>query len=149
MNFPVGGVVSKGEVPFDLAGVSQGLFEKKFNGYLVLSVRGELVEEGALFFREGELVACIVECLAIERTLKGNESLEFFFNQTKGSGFYQCVELTRSQVDLIMAFDEKLLVNKIALKELPKLIPSTFSSRFERPTGKQDALFAYGLGELK
>jgi len=149
MNFPVGGVVSKGEAPFDLASVSQELFEKKFNGYLILSVRGELVEEGALFFREGEIVACIVECLAIERTLKGNESLEFFFNQTKGSGFYQCVELTRSQVDLIMAFDEKLLINKIALKELPKLIPSVFSPRFERPTGKQDALFAYGLGELK
>lgn len=149
MNFPVGSVASKGEVPYDVSFFANQFFDKKFNGYLIQSVRGSLVEEGVLFFRDGEICACIVECLAMERTVKGNEALDFFFNQTRGQGFYQCIELTRSQVDLVTAFDELLLVNKIVLKELPKSIPSSFSTKFERATGKIDALEAYGLSELK
>ncbi|MFA5931337.1 MAG: hypothetical protein WC821_03415 [archaeon] len=149
MNFPVGSVASKGEVPYDLVFLANQLFEKNFNGYLIQSVRGSLIEEGVLFFREGEICACMAECLAMDRTVKGNEALELFFNQTRGMGFYQCIELTRSQVDLVTAFDEKLLVNKIVLKELPKSIPSSFSNKFEREIGKIDVLQAYGLSELK
>lgn len=149
MNFPVGNVEGKGIVPFDFSVKAQDLFIKSFTGYLVLSVRGHFVEEGAVFFREGVIVACIAECLAAKRTLKGNESLEFFFNQTKGKGFFHLVSLTRSQVDLVTAFDEKLLVNKIDLKELPKMIPSVFSVKFEKPISEKSALEAYGLSELK
>lgn len=149
MNFPVGEVAGKGAVPFDFAGKAQELLSKSFNGYLVLSVRGNFVEEGAIFFKGGEITACIVECLAAERTLKGNDALEFFFNQTKGRGFFHLVSLTRSQVDLVTAFDEKLLVNKIDLKELPKMLPSVFSVKFEKQIGERSALEAYGLGELK
>ncbi|MFA5125463.1 MAG: hypothetical protein WC462_00485 [archaeon] len=149
MNFPVGSVVSKGDVPFDLVSLAEQLSVKRFNGYIIQSVRKNLVEEGVLFFREGQICACIVECLALQRVVKGNEALEFFCNQTKGNGFYQCVELTRSQVDLVTAFDEKLLTNKIVLKELPRMIPSAFSPKFERPEDKVSALDNYGLGELR
>lgn len=149
MNFPVGSVSSKGVVPFDFSLKAGELSSKSFTGYLVLSVRGHFIEEGAIFFRDGIIVACVVECLAAERTLKGNEALEFFFNQTVGKGFFHLVELTRSQVDLVTAFDEKLLVNKIDLKELPKMIPSVFSVKFEKPISEKSALDAYGLSELK
>ncbi len=149
LNFPVGEVNSKGTVPFDFLLKAQDFLSKSFNGYLVLSVKGHFVEEGAIFFKGGEITACIVECLAAERTLKGNEALEFFFNQTKGRGFFHIVSLTRSQVDLVTAFDEKLLVNKIDLKELPKILPSVFSVKFEKPISEKSALEAYGLSELK
>jgi len=149
VNFPVGSVVSKSDVPFDLISLAEQLSNKRFNGYIIQSVRKNLVEEGVLFFREGQICACIVECLALQRVVKGNEALDFFCNQTKGNGFYQCVELTRSQVDLVTAFDEKLLTNKIVLKELPRMIPSAFSPKFERPEGKVNALDSYGLGELR
>lgn len=149
LNFPVGGVDAKGTVPFDFVVKAQELAAKSFTGYLVLSVREHFVEEGAIFFRDGVIVACTVECLAAERTLKGTEALEFFFNQTKGKGFFHLVSLTRSQVDLVTAFDEKLLVNKIDLKELPKMIPSVFSVKFEKPISEKSALEAYGLSELK
>ena len=149
MNFPVGTVAFKGEVPLDLVGVSQKLFNKKFNGYLILTVRGHFIEEGVLFFRDGEVTGAIAECLAIESTVKGSEALDYFFNQTKGNGFYQCIELTRSQVDLITAFDEKLLAPKIVLKDLPKMIPNAFLPKFERMDEKKSALDTYGLGELK
>ena len=149
MNFPVGEVAGKGNVPFDLTLKAQEVLSKSFNGYLVLSVRGHFIEEGAIFFKGGEIIACIVECLAAERTLKGNEALEFFFNQTKGRGFFHLVSLTRSQVDLVTAFDEKLLVNKIDLKELPKMLPSVFSVKFEKQINEKNVLDSYGLSELK
>ncbi len=149
MNFPVGEVVDKGKVPFDFVQKVQDLLSKSFNGYLVLSVRGHFVEEGAIFFKGGEIIACAVECLAAERTLKGNEALEFFYNQIKGRGFFHLISLTRSQVDLVTAFDEKLLVNKIDLKELPKTLPLAFSVKFEKNIGEKSALDTYGLSELK
>ncbi len=149
MNFPVGNVVLKGDSPFDFSSAALKLSEKKFNGYVILTVKGNFIEEGAIFFREGEIVACMVECLVAEKSLKGNESLEYFFNQTRGLGYYHCVELTRSQVDLVTAFDEKLLVSKIDLKGLPRMIPFAFSPKFEGSEQKTDALETYGLGELK
>ena len=149
MNFPVGSVLFKGDTPFDLVSTYQKLFDKKFNGYLILTVKGHFIEEGVLFFREGEINGAVVECLAIGSTFKGTEALDYFFNQTKGLGYYQCVELTRSQVDLITAFDEKLLASKIVLKDLPKMIPIAFLPKFERTNDKKSALDAYGLGELK
>ena len=130
MNFPVGEVRGKGVNPIDFVSKAEELSSKAFNGYLILSVKGNLVEEGIIFFKGGVIIGCIVECLAVEKTIKGNGALEFFFNQTQGKGFFHLVELTRSQVDLITAFDEKLLVNKIDLKELPKSIPSVFSIKF-------------------
>jgi len=149
LNFPVGSVAEKGSVPFEFVSKAQDALSKSFNGYLILSIRGHFVEEGAIFFKGGEITACIVECLSVDRTLKGNEALEFFFNQTKGRGFYHLIELTRSQVDLVTAFDEKLLVNKIDLKELPKTLPLVFSVKFERGINEKSALEAYGLSELK
>lgn len=149
LNFPVGEVRGKGVTPIDFVSKAEELSSKAFNGYLILSVKGNFVEEGIIFFKGGVIIGCIVECLAVEKTIKGNDALEFFFNQTKGKGFFHLVELTRSQVDLITAFDEKLLVNKIDLKELPKSIPSVFSIKFEKPLDSKSPLDAYGLSELK
>ncbi len=149
MNFPIGEVVSKGDVPFDFASKAVELSQNRFSGYIILTVRGHFIEEGVVFFREGELVSCIVECLALEQTLKGDKAMEFFLNQTKGLGFFHCIMLTRSQIDLINAFDEKLLLaNKIDLKDLPRMIPSAFSPKFYRLPTEKSALEAYGLGEL-
>lgn len=138
----------KGDVPLDIVSVSQKLLDKKFNGYLILTIRGHFIEEGVLFFRDGEIAGAIVECLALENTIKGPEAVSYFLNETKGVGFYHCIELTRSQVDLITAFDEKLLAPKIVLKDLPKMIPNAFLPKFERAGEKKSALETYGLGEL-
>jgi hypothetical protein len=148
LNFPVGSVLFKGSVPFDLVSVSQKLSDQKFSGYLILTIRGHFIEEGVLFFREGEISGAIVECLALQSTIKGTEAISYFLNETKGVGFYHCVELTKSQVDLITAFDEKLLAPKIVLKDLPKMIPNAFLPKFERAGEKKSALETYGLGEL-
>ena len=150
MNFPVGVVSIKGSLPKDLVDLVTQLNQRLLNGYIVLSIKAHYIEEGALLFKEGEMVASFVECMALGKSLKGREAFDAFLSQTKTNGFFQVVELTRSQVDLVTAFDEKLLLgSKIALKDLPKLIPNSFVSRFERSEKERSLLDAYGLGELK
>ena len=150
MNFPVGKVISKAYLPVDLELVISELAKIKFNGYLIQTVKGECIEEGVLFFRDGVLNACFVECLSAKQTFKGNEAFSYFLNQTKGNGFFQTISLNRSQVDLVTAFDEKLLFkNKIALKELPKLIPVKFEDKFNVLSESSNVLDKYGLSGLR
>lgn len=150
MNFPVGEVIARGVAPFDLVTRVEELQSQEFNGYIVLAVKGDLIEEGILFFKEGKVLACIVECLAAGKTLKGSSALEYFGNQVKGNGFFQVVSLTKSQVDLVFAFDEQLLLQpKIDLKDLPRFIPSAFLPRFSRPKEEKSVLEYHGLGGIK
>jgi hypothetical protein len=150
MNFPVGEVVSKAYLPIDIKKVFEELENIKFNGYIIQSVKGKALEEGVLFFRDGKLSSCVVECLACEKEVKGDEAFSFFLNQTRGEGFFQTIKLSRTQVDLVSAFDEKILIrNKINLKDLPKLIPNSFEDKFDIQEDKEDILNKYGLNVLK
>ncbi len=150
MNFPVGDIIARAPLPIDILTVSNELKKISFNGYIVMSVKGSCFEEGVLFFRDGDFCAGIVECLFLEKVFKGDSALEYILNQTIGNGFFQTVQLSRSQVDLITAFDEKLLfLNKINLKELPKLIPSTFKDNFVLQDESINVLEKYGLNSLK
>ena len=149
MNFPVGAIVGRGEIPTDFIALASDLLEKKFNGYIIQSVKGKVIEEGALFFRDGRLSACVIECLALKQLFKGKEALNYFLNQTKGKGFFQIISLTRSQVDLIEAFDETIMLREINLKDLPKLIPLTYATNFKGAAKIESVLERYGLSELK
>ena len=141
--------MGSGPCPFDLVGTIKSLQDKSFNGYIILAVRGSFIEEGVLFLRDGVITACVVECMGAEKMFKGDDALSYFANESKGTGFSQVVSLSRSQVDLVLAFDEKLLVGKIDLKDIPKLIPSDFAPLFSRVVKQKNALDAYGLGDLK
>ncbi len=150
MNFPVGTVISKAPLPINFLVIAQEFNNRQFNGYIIQTVKGNCIEEGVIFFRNGEMIACVVECLTLKQTFKSNDALNYFFNQTKGEGFFQAVELTKSQVDLITAFDEKILLsNKISLKDLAKLIPDSFEAKFLVQNEKNDFLDRFGLGVLK
>jgi hypothetical protein len=150
MNFPVGEVIAKANLPVNFETVFNELQRLNFNGYIIQTVRGNCIEEGAIFFREGQLNACVIECLKAEKVFKGEEAFPYFLNQTRGKGFFQTIQLTRSQVDLVIAFDEKMLLkNKIVLKELPKLIPDSFKEKFELPESTENILEKYGLSVLK
>ncbi|MFA5763371.1 MAG: hypothetical protein WC915_01005 [archaeon] len=150
MNFPVGDIIAKAYLPVNFNTISSELEKINFNGYIIQSVKGSVIEEGVLFFRDGKINACIVECKTSKITLKANEAFNYFLNETKGQGFFQTVKLTRTQVDLVTAFDEKILIkSEVNLKELAKLIPDSFTDKFNIPVEKEDVLNKYGLGSLK
>jgi hypothetical protein len=138
MNFPVGEIMAKEFLPDDIQKIILDLNKKNFSGYIVQSVSESCFEEGVLFFKEGELLGAVTECKEAGNELKGNEAFVQFLNQTKGRGYYQIVKLTESQVDLVVAFDKKILMgSKINLKGLPKLIPSKFEDKFTKQSEKQ------------
>lgn len=150
MNFPVGEVIAKAYLPVNFETVFNGLQRINFNGYVIQTIRGNSIEEGVMFFRDGQLNACLIECLGSDKVFKGEEAIPYFFNQTRGVGFFQTVSLSRSQVDLVVAFDEKLILkNKITLKDLPKLIPNSFVDKFELSINTENVLEKYGLNALK
>jgi hypothetical protein len=150
MNFPVGDVISKSYLPISFEKISLELQKIRFNGYIIQTVESSSIEEGALFFREGEFYACVVECMAREKIFKGDSAIPFFLNQTRAKGFFHTIQLTRSQVDLVTAFDEKLLLkNKLPLKNLPKIIPLEFEDKFAENNSEEDVLEKYGLSSLK
>lgn len=150
MNFPVGTVISEAPLPIKFETVFEKLKEMRFNGYIIQSIVADAVEEGVIFFREGEMIASIIEVLALKQTLKGDEALNYFLAQTKAKGFFQSVELSRSQIDLVTAFDEKLLISKgFSLKDLAKSIPDSFETKFKMSGEKSDPLSKFGLSDLK
>lgn len=150
MNFPVGPVVMKGATPYDVTSTIGEFGAKAFNGYIIQTIDAGSIEEGILFIRDGKLLASVVESLTAKKTLKSMEAFKHFLNQTRGRGFYQVVELSRSQVDLVTAFDEKMLIGQeIALKDVTKLIPNIFTDKFATGETKQDIFEAHGLGGLK
>jgi hypothetical protein len=150
MNFPVGRVVMKGELPSNIYLTIQELVNSGFNGYIIQSIKSWCVQEGVIFFRDGKVIASIVECSFVKKNLKGDEAFLEFLNQTLVKGYYQIVELSRSQIDLIIAFDQKLLFSKeIVLKDVTKLIPNKFIERFSFDDTKKDVFGAYGLGALR
>lgn len=137
MNFPVGEVIGKGKFPSDFLKIVNDLANKKFSGYVIQSVVNDCFEEGVLFFKNGDVIGCTAECLSVNFLANGNDALKYFFNQTKGDGVYQIVSLSGSQVDLVTAFDKKILLsNKLNLKGLPKLIPIKFQSNFKKTIEK-------------
>ncbi len=150
MNFPVGNVLSRAPLPANIKELLTELENNLFNGYLVMSVKGDCIEEGVLFFKEGEPIAAIAECLFFEKTFKGKEALKYVMNQTKGDGFFQTIELSKNQIDLVTAFDGKILLgDKINLKDLSKLIPDKFQQYFEISECDDEAVDRYGLSCLK
>lgn len=150
MNFPVGKVLKKGELPNNVALLINELSSSGFNGYIIQSIKSWCVQEGILFFRDGKIIAALVECISAQKNMKSNQALSEFLNQTKAKGYYQVVLLSRSQIDLITAFDEKMTFpSEIALKDVTKLIPSAFTEGFSVGESKKDIFEAYGLGALR
>ncbi len=151
MNYPVGKVVEKNSLPSDFSSLLLRLENQRFNGYIVQSVKGSsFVEEGVLFIRDGFSSACIVECLLAKKTFKGSSALDYFFNQTKGNGYYQLVELTRTQIDLINAFDEEILLPKpLPAKDASNFVPTNYAERFSSSYNSNAVFESYGLRDLK
>ncbi|MFA5357624.1 MAG: hypothetical protein WC308_01755 [archaeon] len=150
MNFPVGKVVLKGTIPFDFESIAKSLVDSGFNGYIIQTVKSSCIEESVLFFRDGKMYASFAECLLVKASFKGREALNFFLNETKGKGYFQVVELARSQVDLVTAFDEELLLPpNLSLKDVAKTVPSVFSDNFRAEKKEEGVFETYGLGELK
>lgn len=109
------------------------LLEKKFSGYAILTIDGRSgIEEGALLFRDGEAIGAVFEYLRFGRSLFGDAALLHFLNASKAEfGILDIIGLNSQQIELIIAFNEKIELNKpVSAKDLAKIVPDKYNPKF-------------------
>lgn len=162
MNIPVGEIVEENialsEVKFEEKLLK--LSKEAFTGYLVLTVEGRSgIEEGLLLFKGGLAVGAIYEYVKFKKMFYGDNALEQLLNAVLAEfGVMDIVGLSRQQVDLIIAFNEKVELRKpLSQKEITKIIPKQYQVAVaEKALGKElkkkeskfDVFKKLGLGGL-
>ncbi len=151
MNLPVGEVLEQG---LDLSRLAvkelmESFMDKGFSGYIVDTVWGHSgVEEGVFLFRQGFLVGSFFEYMSCGVTYLGDYSMQHVFNSYAAKkGVVDIVGLSVQQVDLIMAFNEKLKVTaELNKKNLLKYLVANYSNSFAMLALEQSK---QGSGESK
>lgn len=162
MNLPVGSVKEENlkTNEFDLVKKSIELMKENFNGYVVITAEGyQGVEEGILFFKKGIIVGSLYEYSKYKRFVYGDSALPMVFNVSKANfGIADIYSLTSQQLDLIIAFNEKLVlqdavsendVKKYAVKSYSKdFAVSALSDKLKKEESRYDILRRLGLNRI-
>ncbi|MFH0715001.1 MAG: hypothetical protein V1847_04300 [Candidatus Diapherotrites archaeon] len=130
MNLPSGNFVFQAIAVKESKAPLAKLFQNNFSGYVAVTFEGfDGVEEGVLLFKNGLGVACAHSFLKYDSALQGNMALANWVNGfAAGYGVMDAVQLTPLQVDMSIAFDERLKLSApMNDKALAKLWPQKFN----------------------
>lgn len=161
MNIPIGSIETA-QVPFseeEPFQKLQGLLESGFNGYLVATAEGfSGMEEGLLMVRGSAIVGAIFDALRLDKQLYGLSALRLVLNLLRAeNGVYDVNKLSSQQIDLIIAFNEKVKLPKpIEASVLSKLRPPAYSTELvsralsvrRESDSKANLLSKLGLGSI-
>ena len=131
MNIPIGKLEIEQksfaeEKPFDKL---TNMVNTGFNGYIVSTIEGITgLEEGLLMVRDKEIVGAIFDALRVNKQLYGVKALRLVLNLLKAKkGVFDVNSLSKQQIDLIIAFNEKVHLSKtIDATLLAKLEPESY-----------------------
>ena len=131
MNIPVGDVEEKQvsfaeQPPFEKA---KKLMQLGFDGYLVATIEGASgMEEGLLLIKQNQVVGAFFDAIRAKKQLYGLSALRLALTLFKAKkGVFDVNRLSRQQVDLILAFNEKIALPKpLDLPMFSKLEPSSY-----------------------
>jgi len=134
MNLPIGEMVSQGVNFKEVDGkkLVESFFDKKFSGYLVVTIEGTNgIEEGIILFKDGRLVGAFYDYDLAGITVFGDTSIPHVFNSFAAEHVVaDIVSLSNQQVDLVTAFNDKSKIEKpINRGQIGKLIPKVFSAQ--------------------
>lgn len=162
MNIPVG-TIEEQRKPFFEANPFEklaGLLKAGFDGYLIATIEGVSgLEEGLLLIRGHEITGAVFEALRINKQLFGSEALRLVFNLLKAKkGVFDVNRLGRQQIDLIIAFNEKLVLSKPLDSALllklepsfyqPALVSKVLEIELESTNSRHGLLKKIGLGSI-
>jgi len=141
-----------------------GLIEEKFSGYVALAIEGfDGIEESTLLFKKGFGVACVFEYLRFDITVISDLALSHCLNAAGADfGIIDVVQLSELQVDMSIAFDEKIkLSTALDRKVLDKFNIGKFDASFAQKTlreaidlktpsesSKKELFKKFGLGQM-
>lgn len=133
MNIPVGTVVES-QVSFaekqPFASLKQ-LLQSGFEGYMAATIEGVSgLEDAIIMLRGKEIVAAVFDAVRANKQFYGIDGLKLSLNLLKGQkGVFDLCRLSKQQIDLIIAFNEKVALPKpIDAGMLSRLEPSAYSA---------------------
>ncbi len=160
MNIPSGKQIVKNLTlkKLDYANMLSDLIQKKFNGYICLTVNDKYGFEDCIFvFEDGIIKGSYVKFLNYEKEAFGDSAVSIFLNNLKLElGNIDVFSLTKEQTELILTFNEKVKTTLIPdTKSLNKFVSSSYKENFMSKVMKQssgdtkyDLFKQIGLGNL-
>ncbi len=144
MNLPTGTAREEGLLlkNFNLVSKLNELSDVVFTGYIVATIEGfDGLEEALIFLKKGEIIGAIYDYLKYSKQFFGDKALPMIFNGFGASNaIIDIYFLSTQQMDLITAFNEKILLNKsISKKEFTSIKVNAFDSKYALEA-LQDAL---------
>ncbi len=112
----------------------KNLMEKKFNGYVCVTIHGKYgIEDGTIVFYEGKITCAEYIYLSFDKIYMGEDALKRFFNAMYGYGILDCFSLTMHQAHLItIMYEENRLNEPFDIKKLEKEFPEKFDEKYEK-----------------
>ena len=118
------------------------MISKGFTGYLICTIEGfNGLEQGVLMFKKGRILGAYYEFISHSVEVSGNPAVRLVLNSFLAKkGIIDINALTTQQIDLITAFQEKIMVNEeIDTKKLNKLYPKEYNYELAREYVKTQA----------
>ena len=142
LNLPVGTIQQQAVSvkTVDLKKQFQNLMNQAFNGYIVVTIEGYAgIEEGVFLLKNGLLFGSLYEYTNFDITLFGEFALQQAFNAAAAEfAMMDVCELTKQQVELIAAFNEKIqLPQQFSAKDIGRFFKQKYDSSFAQKTLKE------------
>ncbi len=137
MDLPAGQKLEEGLKTSELKAESKllSLMEARFTGYAIVTIEGyKGIEEGVLLFKQGAIIGSFYDYVNRDMEMLGDDALSRALNCLLArKGIMDVVALTEQQLDLITAFQEKILVKEpLDSKKVPRLIPAKYSENYAK-----------------
>ncbi len=162
MNIPIGEVVEQHKSFSEIQPFKrlEKLLDSDFNGYFVAAIEGiSGLEEGLLLIKEKKIVGAVFVSLRINKQVYGPLALRLVFNLLNSKkGVFDLNKLSRQQIDLIIAFNDRITLEKPVEKQLllklgsgsyqGALVSKILELEFESSASKHNLLKKLGLGSI-
>ncbi len=137
MNLPVGEVLQQGIAveEIDTKPLTLSLLDKRFSRHVAVTIDGfDGIEEAVVMFKEGFMVGSFYTYDNFNISVFGNSALQQAMNALVAErGIIDIVALSNQQIDLVIAFHDKVKVTvAIDKRQLEKIFPKGFSQEFAK-----------------
>ena len=115
--------------------IVSNMISKGFTGYIICTIENlNGIEQGFLIFKKGAVSGAYYEFITHAVEVNGDPAIRLVLNSFLAkNGIIDINSLTAQQIDLITAFQEKILTSEaIDTKKLQKIYPRAFNKELVR-----------------
>ena len=130
MDFPKGTLIKENQECEDLLQTIKQTIDKKFTGYLTITINGYGgVEEGIFVLNGGKVIMAEYIHLRFGKNLAGDKALPYIFNIiAKRKGVLNLVSLETREMDYVLEINEKYRISKpFDIFKIEKFVPKEYN----------------------